>query len=176
MQIGIIVNHLASSQLSYMITQQVNNTDKNVVIFQKAPIPPMQRVNTSVFPIYDIVKFKGTLIGLDLDSAKYMVNLATPSRKIYYPWEMEWMVHGNDYLSTVKTIMSPKIEVVAKSESYATQIRLMNREPSAIIPELDLESFERYCNEHTENRRYVNTEDVIPGVLRERKEYNLHSC
>jgi hypothetical protein len=174
MQIGIILPHLGTSQLSYLITQQVNRGDGKYVIFQKHPLPPIQRVFTSVFPISEITKFSGTLIGSDLDSARYMINLTSPARKIYYPWHMEWMKHGNDYLSTVKTIMSPQIEVIARSQSYADQIRIMNREPSAIIPDYDLGAFKRYCDEHEQTYQYSNKVGTLPKVSRNRVKYNGH--
>ena len=174
MQIGIIVPHLAISQLSYLITQQVNRGDDEYVIFQKHPYPPIQRVYTSVYSICEIPKFTGVLIGSDLDSAKYMMNLTTPARKLYYPWHMEWMRHGNDYLSTVKTIMSPQLEIIARSQSYADQIRIMNREPSAIIPDYDLGAFKRYCNEHDQTHQYSNKAGAVPGVFREGTKYNGH--
>jgi hypothetical protein len=162
--------------MSYLVTRQVNKGDNNYVIFQKHPYPPIQRVYTSVFSISEITKFKGVLIGTDLDSAKYMVNLTTPARKLYYPWHMEWMRHGNDYLSTVKTIMSPQLEVIARSQSYADQIRLMNREPSAIIPDFNLEGFQRYCNEQSESVRYSNKDGVLLGLPREGIKYNGHKA
>jgi hypothetical protein len=172
MQIGIIVPHLAASQLSYLITRQVNKGN-NFVIFQKHPLPPIQRVYTSVFPICEITKFKGVLIGTDLDSARYMINLTSPARKLYYPWHIEWLKHGNDYLSTVRTIMSPEIEVIARSHSYADQIKLMNREPSAIIEEFNLDNFRRYCEDHPHNLKYCN-KDLPITTTREKIKYNGH--
>lgn len=174
MQIGIIVPHLAASQLSYLVTQQVNQGGMDYVIFQEHPLPPIQRVRTAILPIYEIAKFKGVLIGTDLSAAKYMVNLTAPSRKLFYPWHVEWMKHGNDYLSTVKTIMSPQLEVIARSQSYADQIRIMNREPSAIIPDFNLGGFVRYCDEHEKVSRFINEASIAPGVLRERKKHNGH--
>jgi hypothetical protein len=176
MQIGIIVPHLAVAQLSYLITQQVNKADMDYVIFQEHPLPPIQRVRTAVLPIYEITKFKGVLIGTDLSAAKYMVNLTAPSRKLFYPWHVEWMKHGNDFLSTVKTIMSPQLEVIARSQSYADQIRIMNREPSAIIPDFNLEGFVRYCNEHEKVSKFINKSDSIPISSKQRIKYNGHQA
>jgi hypothetical protein len=172
-QIGIIVPSLASSQLSYLVTQQVNRGGRDYVIFQQHPLPPIQRVRTSVLPIYEIAKFNGVLIGTDLDAAKYMMNLASPSRKLFYPWHVEWMRHGNDFMSTVKTIMSPRLEIIARSQSYADQIRIMNREPSAIIPDFNIEGFVRYCEEHERGNTFINS-DTVPKALSERKKYNGH--
>jgi hypothetical protein len=174
MQIGIILPHLGASQLSYLVTQQVNQGGRDYVIFQEHPLPPIQRVRTAILPIYEIAKFKGVLIGTDLSAAKYMVNLTAPSRKLFYPWHVEWMRHGNDYLSTVKTIMSPHLEVIARSQSYAEQIRIMNREPAAIIPDFNLGGFVRYCDEHEKVSRFINEDSIVPGVLREREKYNMH--
>lgn len=176
MQIGIIVPHLAASQLSYLVTQQVNQGGRDYVIFQERPLPPIQRVKTAVLPIYEIAKFKGVLIGTDLSAAKYMINLTAPSRKLFYPWHVEWMRHGNDYLSTVKTIMSPQLEVIARSQSYAEQIRIMNREPSAIIPDFDLGGFVRYCDEHEKVSRFVNNSNIVIPHSKERVKYNGHQA
>lgn len=169
--------HLAVSQLSYLLTTQINNAPPGMdfVIFQQHPYPPIQRVRTSVLPIYEITKFKGVLIGTDLDAAKHMANLASPARKLFYPWHMEWMRHGNDYLSTVRTIMSPRLEVIARSQSYADQIRIMNREPSAIIEDFNLNNFARYCTEHKKTTTFINHKGM-PGPLPERKSYNGHQA
>jgi len=175
MQIGIIVPDLAASQLSYLITQQINQSQMYVdyVVFQQHPLPPMQKVYTSILPIYEITKFKGILIGTDLDAARYMIKLPSPSRKLFYPWHLEWLRHGNDFMSTIKVLMSPRIEVIARSQSYADQIRIMNREPSAIIPDFNIGGIIRYCEEHEKSNTFINS-DAIPKPLPERKKYNGH--
>lgn len=171
-EIGVIVNHLAPSQLSYIVTQQINKFGG--VIFEKVRVPPIQSINGLVLPIHQINKFKGILIATDLDSARYLVNLGNPARKIFYPWQVEWLKHGNDYLSTAKVFTDPLIEVIARSESYADQIRLMNREPSAIIEELNFQNIQLYCNEHPEIKRYVNTREETPKRERQKECYNGH--
>lgn len=172
-QLGIIVEHLGASQLSYLVTSQVNQFGGT--IFEKVRVPPIQPVKGCVLPIHQITKFKDVLIATDLDSARYLINLASPTRKLFYPWTMEWLKHGNNYIETVKVFTDPLIEVIAKSESYAAQIRLMNREPSAIIQELNFDNIRAYCKQHPEIRRYTNTREVMTSKPRKKTVVNGHN-
>ena len=96
MQVGIIVEHLAPGQLSYLVTKQVNEllfSDVDFVLFHKQLVPPIQKVNTSVLMLDQITKFTGMLIATDFDSARYLTKLCNASRKVFYPWNITEFFH-----------------------------------------------------------------------------------
>lgn len=144
MQLGIIADHLGTSQLSYLLNLQVNQPGPHdFVLFQRQPAPPISRFYTSVFPINEIYNSKCNLIATDLDSARYLTKLPRSTRKVFYPWNLEWKKHGNNYLETISILQDPRIEVIARSPDHASYINLF-REVDGIIEDFNLAGFIEY--------------------------------
>lgn len=159
MQLGIIVDHLGTSQLSYLLNLQINRpSEHDFVLFQRQPAPPISRFYTSVFPINEIYNCKCSLIATDLDSARYLSKLPRNCRKIFYPWNLEWKKHGFDYLDTISILQDPRIEVVARSPDHANYINLF-RQVDGIIEDISLAGFIEYLS-IPKDRVYTNKTDL----------------
>jgi len=165
MQLGFIVDHLGASQISYLLSLQINSmgtTEHDLCLFIKNYAPPIQEIYTSVFPIGDLPLYNGTIVALDFNGAQYLTNISSNSRKIFYPWFTEWMKHGADFLYYSKIARDPLLEVVVPSKSYAEQFEMhFNRTPDAIIEDCSIPGFIGYCNDQKENKRFVNTRTLI---------------
>lgn len=142
--VGVILPHLATSQLSYLVTMNANKY--NYVLFQKQFLPPLQKIYTMVLPLSDAARVKDVLIGTDLQSAQIMSKMASPSRKIYYVWELEWLQHQCDYLSTVSILRDKNIEVIARSEDHKRQIELFNCDVKGVIDDFNHDQLMSYLS------------------------------
>lgn len=154
--IGILVDNLAVGQLPYLLSVQANQRG-DVYLYYREQYPLIQRINCPVLPMKDAAHNTGILIATDLDSANFLRKLPTSARKIYYPWSIEWLYHGNDFVYS-STILNSPLEIIARSKDYARQLQI-NGHCNAIIEDCNLEAFVKYTQDHERQDYWINSGD-----------------
>tara|TARA_R100001244_G_C5155104_1_gene130262 strand:+ start:311 stop:787 length:477 start_codon:yes stop_codon:yes gene_type:complete len=126
-QIGIIVDDLSASQLSYYLIKNINEflqdgLDDFVVFFENATssiIAP----EFSVMAINEIWNFEGVLVSTSISNTLSMLKSFSPERKIFYVWDLEWLrQHGKEFENTVKAFTDNSITLIARSKEHALAI------------------------------------------------------
>ena len=108
-QIGIIVDDLSASQLSYYLIKNINefledSLDDFVVFFENA-------TSSIVAPEFSI------------SNTLSMLKSFSPERKIFYVWDLEWLrQHGKEFENTVKAFTDNNVTLVARSKEHALAI------------------------------------------------------
>ena len=98
-QIGIIVDDLSASQLSYYLIKNINefledSLDDFVVFFENS-----------------------------ISNTLSMLKSFSPERKIFYVWDLEWLrQHGKEFENTVKAFTDNNVTLVARSKEHALAI------------------------------------------------------
>jgi hypothetical protein len=141
MNIGIVVPHLGSSQISFYAIKEVNRIinagyPDDITLFFEHLIPSIIPPKCAVMCVNEIMSFKGTLITTTLDTT--LMSLARNTRQnnriIFYVWDLEWtrFNHG-DYLANYD-IFHKAHKLVARSANHARAIEnYCNRKADSIV-------------------------------------------
>lgn len=139
--IGVILDNLAVSQLNHDVLTTLNrlvDTKLNICVFVKNISPSFADLKFGVFGLNHIHGVEnGTIIATDLDSAAILSRSQTTAEKLFYVWELEWLLERKNFLENVSIYRSMPLYTRSKSYSDA----LFN-----------------YCNSHV---RIEDIRDVI---------------
>jgi len=147
MNIGIVVPHLGSSQISFYAIKEVNRlvNEKfadDLTLFFEHLTPSIIPPKCAVMCVNEIMSFGGVLITTTLDTT--LMALARNTRKdnriIFYVWDLEWTRpnHG-DYLANYD-IFQRVHKLVARSTNHAKAIEnYTNRKVDSIIQEFNIQ-------------------------------------
>ena len=153
MKIGIIIEDLSASHLSYCLIKKLNETvskdsTNDYTIFVENitshVLPPRFAVmNTTELPYFD-----GTLIATSISTCLTAIKSISPSKKICYVWDLEWMRNtGRNYEHSIQAFIDKSVVLVARSESHAKAIKnYCNKTPSCIAEDFNIEKMMEVIN------------------------------
>ena len=151
-QIGIIVDDLSASQLSYYLIKNINeyledSLDDFVVFFENA-MSSIIAPEFSVMAINEIWNFEGVLVSTSISSTLSMLKSSSPERKIFYVWDLEWLrQHGKEFENTIKAFASNDITLIARSKEHALAIEnYCNVKTEHIIEDFNIKKLMRTIN------------------------------
>ena len=151
MKIGFILEDLLPSQLNFYVVNTVNkvlreSNEHDFVLFYEELTVPSMTPQCAVMNICEIYAFDGLLIGTRLDHAARMANIASPSQKVFYVWDLEWMRGKTDFVQNMHGYRSDRVDVVTRSPSYARALQYYaNLDKVPIYTETELEQlFKHY--------------------------------
>ena len=130
LKLGFAVNSLAPSQLSYYLVREVNrylgeskNANVDVVIFRQDIDVPRQMPICATMSISEIWGFNGILISTSVGTALKAISAPGPARKIFYPYQLEWIRPQQTHYSTfVKAYTSETMDIVTRNQDHANII------------------------------------------------------
>ena len=143
-QVGIVLEELSASQLSYFAIKNINeyiedNCNDFVVFFENMTGSVIQP-QFATMAINEIWSFNGPVIATSVSTAMSLSKSHSVTKKYFYVWDLEWSRrHGKDYdyISTAYT--NPEIELIARSKDHAVAIEnYCNRKVSGIVPNFNI--------------------------------------
>lgn len=124
-QLGFIVDSLAPSQISYLMTQNANDIHKetpvvNVSCFFSNHQRPCMEYRFAIFNAVDITGFVGTLVATSFDTAK-LLNNGFRSKKMWYINDISFLEEQKkeDY---DKILNDPEIVKFCRSRDHADKL------------------------------------------------------
>ena len=100
-------------------------------------------MNTTELPYFD-----GTLIATSISTCLTAIKSISPSKKIFYVWDLEWMRNtGRNYEHSIQAFIDKSVVLVARSESHAKAIKnYCNKTPSCIAEDFNIEKMMEVIN------------------------------
>ena len=125
MKIGISVNDLIPSQLSYYLTKNIN-----------------EKCSDSVD--HDFVIFFENLSGKIIEpisTTLTAIKSMSPSEKYFYVWDLEWLRdRGKNFEYNIPAFIDKDIKLIARSETHAKAIKnYCNRDVIGIVEDFNLD-------------------------------------
>ncbi|MAF25509.1 hypothetical protein CL634_08060 [bacterium] len=143
-QIGIILEELSASQLSYFAIKNVNeyiedSLDDFVIFFENITGTVIQP-EFATMAINEIWSFNGTAVATSVSTALSLLKSHSVTKKYFYVWDLEWSRrHGRDYDYISAAYINPEIKLIARSKDHATAIEnYCNRKVSGIVPNFNI--------------------------------------
>ena len=151
-KIGIILEDLSASQLSYYVIKNINeyvgSDNYDFVIFFENSATSILQPDVSIMSISEIWGFDGTLISTSISTTLSMINAFAKS-KYFYIWDLEWVRrHGKDFHYLIQAYNNKDVKLIARSKEHALAIEnYCNRKVDHIINNFDLKKIVRIINE-----------------------------
>lgn len=139
--IGVLVPHLGSSQISYYAIKELNNIKgRDKVVFFEQLTPSLLHVDCATICINKLGSFRGTLITTNIDNTILAYNIVNKKKvKIcFYVWDLEWLrQYKHDYIRNLPAYIRSNI-LIARGKVHADAINnYCNRYPY-IVEHFDL--------------------------------------
>lgn len=120
-QVGLLVDNLESSQLSYEIIKELNACSDNIILFAENTHVCCLQNNFAVMSLHEMCGFTGTLISTDFKTASKAL-LQPAKRKIFFVWDLEFIRGINNYDMYSKVYLNNNMELCVRSEEHAKLI------------------------------------------------------
>lgn len=121
-KIGIYLTSLGPSQLSFLTIEALNKLAADgysVLAFYDELSVPCFKANFSRTQIFDGYSYDGTIMATSIMGAAKILSFPSPSRKLLYVWDLDWLrVPQKDYRS-IHAIMNDKsLELVSRNNEH----------------------------------------------------------
>lgn len=121
MNVGIILPHVASSQLKDEVFDIVNaysEKGNSYTIFFENVAPNYRYILAPLMNIADSKFFKGRLIGFTLSSTDFMLRSFNEVESVLYAYDMEFLRGKTDFISNNKVYRNPELKILTRSNDY----------------------------------------------------------
>ena len=154
MKIGVILEDLGMSQLSYSVISNINkacehNSENDYIIFFNNMVAPVIPPNCALMNSSEIWSFDGHLIGTSVATTLMALKSINSAKKYFYVWDLEWTRHAQhrQYSQDIPAFRSRGVSLIARSKEHAAAIQnYSNRKVSHIVPDFDIENMHEVIN------------------------------
>ena len=129
--LGIVVQHLGSSQISYEAIKLVNSVN-NAVIFFEQLIAPCVPIRCATMCITEMTSFRGILITTNIENTLMVSQIVNRNqvKLMFYVWDLEWLrPNKNNYLYNIKAYNTPEVLIARSKEHVGPLTNYCNRQP-----------------------------------------------
>ena len=151
-KIGIIIDDLSASQLSYYVIKNINeylgSADCDFVIFFENSSTSILQPEVGTMNINEIWGFDGILISTSVSTTLSMINTFAKA-KYFYVWDLEWTRrHGKDFSYLIQAYNNKDVKLIARSKEHALAIEnYANRTVDHIVNNFNLKKIVRITDE-----------------------------
>jgi hypothetical protein len=143
-KIGVVVDDLSASQLSYHIIKNINDhlkkSDTDFVAFFQNSTSNMMGMTFSCMCINEIWSFDGVAVATSVATALAISKTFSPKQKYFYVWDLEWCrSKGRDFEYVIQAFNKDDIKLIARSKDYAKAIKnYCNRDVEGIVENFNI--------------------------------------
>lgn len=145
-KIGLYFSDLINSQAIYEGISSANNMldirkFDFYLFYNNIGLPPVEPL-FGTFHIDAAHNFNGTIIATTVQDAILISKLASPKRKIFYAYDLEWYGHkALPYQLCLNAYRNNKLELWARSNSHVKALETcFNRAPNGIMKNFEMRS------------------------------------
>jgi hypothetical protein len=148
MNIGVILNDLTASQLSYFVVKNFNDyLDKHpkshIICFYQEISQHSLPANFACMEISEIWGFEGPIIATTFESAEKLLGCATCPRPVFYLWDLEWLRTERDFASWRKVFADERMDIIVRSQSHKQIFEeCWNRKVLGIVDNFNLQEIQ----------------------------------
>ena len=140
--IGILVSDTAFSESNLRVFDLLNDNSKTLVDAVLLYMNLSSQMMVADFPIMNITEihsfYGGKLIATCLDTADLLQKAAIGARKMFYLWDLSFILKPYDFQSMYKLLSG--LELVVRSEPHRKIIKNLFNLDATIVPYLNLET------------------------------------
>ena len=143
-KIGVVVDDLSASQLSYHIIKNINNhletSNTDFVVFFQNSTSNMMPMLFSSMCINEIWSFDGVALATSVSTALAISKTFSPKQKSFYVWDLEWCrAKGRDFEYVVQAFNKDDIRLIARSKDHAKAIKnYCNKDVEGVVENFNI--------------------------------------
>ena len=143
-KIGILVDNLGGNQIAYSLIRNVNeylkdNIDTDIIAFFDNLAAPCIDLNFASMQLSEAYGFDGIVISTNISTTEKMLRFPSPKRKLYYLYDLDWVLQENKSFEHLKTIyLNNNIELFSNGATYNNLIKKIWKEPVFILNDFDI--------------------------------------
>ena len=152
-KIGISCRSLVHSQLSFYLVKNLNDYirecgDLNCTIFYEDQRPYMGAPLCPIMHVIEVNGFEFPVIATSLGTANKLINSYGPTRKIFYPYSLEWIgPQPFQYEYVSKILCSPELELIARNKDHADLLKNnFNRDVIGTVEDFNIQELFQCLN------------------------------
>ena len=129
--LGLVVPHFDSSQISYEAIKLANSVTDAVLFFEQL-IPPCIPIRCATMCVTEVMNFGGLLVTSNIDNTLLANRMANRNKVklVFYVWDLEWLrPNKNNYLYNLEAYKVPDVLVVRNEEHVGPLTNYCNRQP-----------------------------------------------
>lgn len=150
--IGFLINQLDASQISYLLTANLNDLLNNTYLYNATVF--YQYINKPlIIPQFPKMNYQhawgyeGILIATNIETAKILSNCLRATKKYFYVFDLEWLYQPKLNFEELKNVyQNPSIELIARNKSHADILTRIWKKPVTIIEDFNNEQFVKLIN------------------------------
>ncbi len=123
MNLGLVVPHLAPSQLRDEVFDIINRnkktTNNSFTLFFENAAPCFSPVIAPIMNVSELKHFRGRAIHFSLSSPEFTINSLYPIDSILYSYDLDWLSGKNDFVENVKLYRNENLRLITRSNEYA---------------------------------------------------------
>ena len=148
MRLGVLIKTLGISQQGLFLTlcgnklaQERGDIDFTVFYEDHDKLPLF--VQFCMMQNSNIWGFNGPLIATDLQLAETLLACPSPTRKLLYVWNLEWLYDIGSFGKNTAVYLNDELELIARSQAHYDIIKKCWKEPSMIVEDFDYEAISK---------------------------------
>lgn len=155
MKLGLAVNNLGPSQLTYYLVKNANaalaaNPTLDIAAFFETPVAPALAANFATMPMYEAWGYDGVLIATTFETARKSQACMSPAARLFYVWDLEWVrPHARrSYREWASVYRDLSLSLLVRSEEHARVVeRCWNRPVLAVVDDVNIDQILEVCRE-----------------------------
>lgn len=144
MNIGIVVNNLGLSQLSYEVTRNINDllrqtSEHCITIFYENMKHMMSAPMCATLHSSNCWSFNHPLVATSLSTANKILSVPYNGKKFLYCWNLEWLNNIPHYEPIQRIYTHPDLTLITRNEQHAKILEnCFNVKPAFNMQEFDI--------------------------------------
>ena len=139
--IAIVVDNLGLKDLSYFLIKEINNykQDLDIIVFNESPYLPPIKPQFAVLQISSLYSYEHTAIATSFKTALRLLSSPSPIRKLFYLWELDWMMGIYQFDQLLNLYNNPQLELLTRTEQQQQIVKNVWDKDSKVINNFNLE-------------------------------------
>ena len=144
-QIGVLLEDLSASQLTFYVINNINNyiekSDIDFVAFFQNSTTSIMSPRFSTMSVSEMWSFNGIVIATYVSTALSLQKTCSPIEKYFYIWDLDWhRQNGRDFEYTIQAYNNPQLNLIARSSSHAKAIKnYCNRDVCGVVDNFNID-------------------------------------
>lgn len=145
-KLAIAVSNLGPSQQNFCLIHQANGllekrADLDILVLFENVQKPCVPMNFACMHITEGWGYDGPVVATNLSTASKLLRFPCVSRKLFYPWDVEWLRLKQKAFNQLQGIYGhPDLKLLARSKDHAELMcRAWNR-PVSLVENFNLET------------------------------------
>ncbi len=140
-KLGILLNDFSQNDTAFWSIYHANKYKGNadIIGFYSIIGRPYMTPQFALMHAAEVYSFDGAVVATNLAAARKLLSCPSPSHKLFYLWDLEWLRQPFDYSQLSEVYKNESLILVARTDEHAKIIRNCWDRDAAVVENMDIE-------------------------------------